>query len=464
MAMASPAEETTQNVGSNGDGAPDDDKLGTQSTIETVGPCKRRIKAEVPVAKVEDELDRNYKELVGTVQIPGFRRGHVPRRLLESRYGKEIESDVKETLVELSFQEVVKERELKVLGRPRFEQVTLAKGDPLRYEVEIEIQPEFQLGEYSGIEVEEPPLPTTVDQELEDQLSQICKESAHPDAIDPAHAEGADFITGGYTLWRGDLRLHTETDVHFVAGTDRIQGIEVPDLLAKVKARAPGATISVEVKLPDHYAQEALRGQDVRLELSIEAARRMTSHPLNDELAKHFGLENVDQLRSKVRDQIEHRHKHEQAEAVELKIIGKIADGLEFDMPEGLLQDQLAMSRMRVEMQLARAGLSRERIQEELQKVDEKKVGEELRKDFKRFFILDKIGEAEKIFATEDETEARLAVLARAYNREPDELRSEMESNGRVEALRMELRNEKVRKFLREKAKLTPAASGGATS
>src|SRR2546426_9442299 len=110
----------------------EDEGLGTAATIETVGPCKRRIKAEVPLEKVEEELDRNYRELISSVQIPGFRRGHVPRRLIEKRYGEEIEGDVKDALLGISFAEVVKEKDLKVLGRPKFDNVAFQKGEPLR--------------------------------------------------------------------------------------------------------------------------------------------------------------------------------------------------------------------------------------------------------------------------------------------------------------------------------------------
>ena len=83
MTMASTADGETI------DNTEKEETLGTQSTVENVGPCKRKIKAEVPSDKVVEELDRNYRELISSVQIPGFRRGHVPRALLEKRYGEE---------------------------------------------------------------------------------------------------------------------------------------------------------------------------------------------------------------------------------------------------------------------------------------------------------------------------------------------------------------------------------------
>ena len=115
--------ESTDNTEDTADGSTGDEALGTQYTLESAGSCKCRIKAEIPQEKVDAELDRNYKELISSVQIPGFRRGHVPRQLLEKRYGEEIEKDVKEILLGLSFQEVAKEKDLKVVGKPKFDKV-----------------------------------------------------------------------------------------------------------------------------------------------------------------------------------------------------------------------------------------------------------------------------------------------------------------------------------------------------
>ena len=79
------------------------DALGTRSEVEVVGGCRRRVKASVPADKVRAELDKNYRQLSQSIQLPGFRRGHVPRRLLEARFGEEIEGDVKESLLAVSF-------------------------------------------------------------------------------------------------------------------------------------------------------------------------------------------------------------------------------------------------------------------------------------------------------------------------------------------------------------------------
>src|SRR5262245_44774769 len=269
--MAS-ATEPTENTGQEEE--KEEEGLGTVATIETVGPCKRKIKAEVPHEKVAEELDRNYRELLSSVQIPGFRRGHVPRRLIEKRYGEEIEGDVKEALLGISFAEVVKEKDLKVLGKPKFDNIAFQKGEPLRYEVEVEVRPEFELGAYTELSVEGEEPPPVKPEEVDADLERLRQNYAELGTVDPAQAGPADLFFGHYVLHRDGLRVHSRDDVHFRPDTGQLDGFEVPDLVEKLKARGDSPVFTLRVKVPADYSEEVLRGSEVDLEFHIEETKR----------------------------------------------------------------------------------------------------------------------------------------------------------------------------------------------
>ena len=130
----------------------DEETLGTRAELEELAGCKRRLKAAIPAEKVREEVERNYTELSKMVSLPGFRRGRVPRKLLEARYGEQVDKELKEGLVAQSFSEVAKENELKVVGEPNFENVEI--NTDLEYQAEFEVRPVIELPEYKGLEVE----------------------------------------------------------------------------------------------------------------------------------------------------------------------------------------------------------------------------------------------------------------------------------------------------------------------
>jgi len=459
MASDTPPEENTETAAT-GEVDPEEEGLGTQSTIEPVGPCKRRIKAEVPQGKVEEELDRNYKELISSIQIPGFRRGHVPRRLIEKRYGGEIEGDVKEALLGMSFGEVVKEKELKVLGKPKFDQIHFVKGEPMRYEVEVEVWPEFELAEYAGIEVEPEPVPDVKPEEIDHQIDRLREQYAELAAIERGEATADDIFIGRYALHRDGIRVHSRDDVQFRPKTGILDGFAIPDLAEKVVAHRDAEVLKFDSKVPPEYSEEVLRGTDVQIEFTIEETKRIQLPPADDELAQRFDAPTIAELRARISKEIEKRLRRASDERIEAKVMDRIAEGLKFDLPEGLLQEQLKMERFKLQFALLQEGRTKEEVEEELKKVDEQVAAETFRKSFKKFFILEKIAEKEKIYATEDEVNLRVALMAQAYGQPTRAIWEELEESNRIESLRAEIRHSKVRKFLREKAKV--AGNGSA--
>jgi trigger factor len=180
-------------------------------------------------------------------------------------------------------------------------------------------------------------------------------------------------------------------------------------------------------------------------------------------MAKLYGATTLAELKDRLRKELEAHRSIEVERIIEDRVLDKLEKSVEFDLPEGLLEEQARMRRLRTELSLIETGLSREEIDAELKKLDEAGT-EDLRREVKRFFILEKIAEDEKLFATEDDVSLRVAVLARAYGRPGKEVLAELEESGRIETLRTEIRHTKTRDFLREKAKVGKAGEAAPAS
>ena len=440
------------------------DSLGTRSELEVIDACKRRIKALVPAAKVREEIDKNYRELASSIQLPGFRKGRVPRKLLEARFGEEIESDVKDALLSVSFSEVVEERELKVIGSPKFDAVRFAPDSDLQYEVEVELKPEFELGQYKGVEVTLDDAPVT-DEAVEERLKFYQLKSAQYHTIDLPSAGPDDVLGGKYDLRQNGAKVKSGVPVTFKPSSGFLQSFSVKDLPERFAAwdRTAGDPLKLDVTVNEDYPDAALRGALVTLEFFPEEARRRDVPELDDELAKRFGKETLAELRDAVRKSLEDDAQREREAAISTMVLAKIGAETEIALPQGIVetaeQSRNAMRARREE--LLKGGFPSEKVDELLAEIQpdaaqgQDEAASDVRRSVKEFFILEKIAEVEKIFATEDEVRDRLRRLAVAYGESLARTEDEMRPSGRLEDLRVSIRHEKVRAFLRKAARIT---------
>lgn len=487
-----------------------DESLGTQSEIEDLGGCKRRVKATVPAAKVVEELDRNYSDLAQTVQIPGFRKGRVPRRLLESRYGEEIESEVKESIVAASFSEVIEERELEVFSSPKFENVRFQNDSDLTYEVEFEVRPRFELPEYKGVEVAAEPGDVT-EEDVAAELEKLRRQMAALEPTSPGDIGEDGYLGGSYALFVDGNEVKKEDKLNFQPASGVLGHFYIEDLSARVAGHdwSSEAPLTFDLQVPSHFPDEVLRGKDARLEVLVTDGYAVKLPDLDDEFARTADHETLEEMKKGIRETLEKRKKREAERRIEDRILDKLADATEIEVPEALIEAQLRRNRMSREQALLEQGLSGEQVEELLAREataeergvapadkgavstdesataeergvaraderaeagdesagsagegdgEEKGTGagttEEIRRSARKYFILEAIATKEKVFVTEQNLDEKLADMARQYGMTADSLRAELDKAERLSEVRQTLKHEKVRELLRSKAKI----------
>ena len=456
---------------------PDESTLGTKAELEVLEGCKRRIKASVAVEKVREELEKNYRDLAKTIQLPGFRKGRVPRQLLESRYGEEVEKEVKESMLQQSFGEVTEEQELDVFTSPKFDDVEFGVEAGLSFTVDFEIRPVFDLPEYKGVSVAlEAAEEQDDDKHIDEEIEQLRKRLGSFEEGEMTSPGVEDFLTGSYRLLVEGEEVKEVEKAFFKPSTETVDEFFVEGLSDKVTEWAGGfdaeaigrgdakpPVLGLEIKIPAQYADEVLRGKDARLEFSLAEVHRQKLPELDDEFAKLTGSESLDDLKSKIREQLNDRRSNERNRLAEEKILDVLAEATEIEVPEGLVEVQLRQRRSQREQELIEKGVSSEDIKATLAKEgateDSKSDGDgdakdeaEIRSAAKKWFILEGVAEKEKIFVTEKVVKQRVAEMAMAYGMDPHTLQQQLVESGRMVELRQTLKHEKVREYLRKKA------------
>ena len=196
-----------------------------QVQVEDVGPCKKLLRIEIPAERVTQQLEEAYKQLSDTVVVPGFRKGHAPRRLMERKFGKQVNDDARGVLMSESFETAVKDNNLRPIGQPKFdEEIEILPGEPLAFEVTVEVQPEFEIEGYSDLHLEKPATEPTPE-EMEERIQAVRRRYATLVDVTEGSPQAEDVVTCHITLSEGDS-LHRDVPNHqFIVGQHVLIGM-----------------------------------------------------------------------------------------------------------------------------------------------------------------------------------------------------------------------------------------------
>ncbi|HZT38484.1 MAG TPA: trigger factor [Bryobacteraceae bacterium] len=415
--------------------------------------CKHEIEITVPASEVERETERVIADLQKKVRLPGFRPGKAPVGLIRSRFESDIRQDVLDRILPRYFNKKVEEDHLQVVGSPRVTDVHFEKGEPLTFKAEFEVAPEFELGEYRGIEVPYQE-PVVTDEDVNQRIEQLREQRAEYVNLDPRPIEDGDYAvialksTGGIQppIEQDELVLHIGDEETLAGFTENLRGL------------SPGDEKDFEITYPEDYGQERLAGKTIRFHGTVKAIRRKELPELNDDFAKDLGdYQNLDELRDAVRKAIfRDREMRAQQEAKE-KIVDKLVEAHNFPVPEAYIDRQIETQ---VENQLR--GLAASGVDPRQLKLDWEKVRASQRDraihNVKGSLLLDRIADREAIVVTQDELDHEVQRIARQRREPVAAVRMQLEKEGAIRRIASHIRTEKTLNFLFEQArKVAPA-------
>jgi trigger factor len=408
------------------------------------GPVKRRLEIRVPAARVTQETDAAYRRLGGRVQIPGFRRGKVPRRVLEERYAGDVRTDVVRHLVEETCAEAVRDNSLAVVASPEVVEHALTEDGMLRYVAVVEVRPTFELGEYKGLEatrkisrVEDSHVDAMVNR-LRERLAVLSTEE---ERVNVALGDVVEFDMVATSEGR-PIEKASGTGVKMEVGAGRF-----PDDLEKgIVGVTRGIETPIDVQFSPDQGDPELAGKLVCFAVTVRAIKNKVLPTVDDDFVKDLGWEScetVEQLRTKIRTDLEAHALRDADQQVRGELLGRLVEGHPFDVPESLVNRQMGAT-------LRDMGFSE--IPED--KVDEirAKLEPSATKQVRARFILEAIAKAEAIDVTREELEQEVRRQLLAAGAESEKLRQYYSSAGAVAGLRMDMLRQKALERLAELA------------
>jgi trigger factor len=427
-----------------------------QTEVKEIGPCKMQIKIEMPPEKIKEKLEAKYTDFMATATVPGFRRGLAPRELIERKFGKDIRSEVKNDLIISSCADAFKEKNIKPVADPEidFDKIEFDEAKPLAFELVVEVEPTVNLAEYTGVKVKKTPVEVTA-KDIDTAMEAIRQQNGEWQVLDKEKAKKGDMIVFDQETLVDGKRVHHNENSSMIIGQEvKFFGQPSSDIGNSLSDMKAGDSKEVKLKVPDNAEKAEYRGKESVLKVAVKEVKRINIPNLTEEWAKQIGFDSIAKMKEEVKKRL-HAQKSKEAEyKIETQVLDAILEKTPFQLPESLVNDGINYLLRRWTTQMLMEGRPEKEVAADLENM-KAKAKDMAERDIRLQFICDHIAKKEKIFVTEDEVNQRINELAGRYRKWPNEVRKYYEENQMMGQLRTDIREEKVRKLLREKAVIT---------
>lgn len=415
-----------------------------QISVEEQERWRRRMHVTVPAAIVQDEERKAARHLASRARLKGFRKGHVPARVIESRFGGALRQEALDKLVGAAYRQALAAQELRPISEGQIEDLQYAPQEDLTFAITFDVEPAFEIDRLGGFVVERP-VARLPDEQVDRVLARIQEQNGVWRPVDEGRPEIKDLVSVTITrLGDADEPVDEPREYELVLG----QGDAIPDIEDAIKTLDPGAGAAFDIAFPDDFPDEERRGQQERVRIELTSRRVLDVPELDDELARQVGdFESVDELRTKVRQDME-KEAAEQAEGVvRSRLLDLIIEANPFEVPASMVGryvDSVIGDRLG------------EIPQERLQELRER-IRPEAERAVKRILMIERVAETQGLAATEDDIDARIEEIAAANNTDAAKVYAQLQKSGRIEALERELTEKAVFDFLEKQSEITEA-------
>lgn len=394
-----------------------------QFTIEDVSTVKKILHVEIPQEKVALELDKAYENLKKTAKLKGFRPGKTPRSVLENFFKKDVHADVSSKLIQDSFINAVKEKELKIVGDPKIEPPVFDEKGPYKYDAAIEIKPVIADIDFKGLKLKKN-IYKIGDEEVEAQLKMLQKNLAQQKTIEEVRpAREDDFALITYEGFK-DGKPFEETSKTENFTMKLGQGRITKDFDTHVIGMKAGEKKDFSVNFPEDYFNPKLAGLEITYSVTLNDVREEILPEIDDDFAKSLGsFSTLEDLKKAIRENLDQGYKKRVEQELNESIFSSLISKTEFEVPEALVDFELEQIIADAERSFSyhntsmeSLGLSREILSEKYRDTAEKQI--------RRHLILDKIIEQEKLTLKDEEIEEGFKKMSESFNQPVEEIKN----------------------------------------
>ena len=396
--------------------------------VENLEHNMAKLTINVSAEELEKALDSAYKKQKGQISVPGFRKGKVPRAMIEKMYGAGVfYEDAANILMQQTYPAAIDESGVDIVSRPTVDVVQIEKGKEFIYTAEVAVRPEVTLGKYMGVTVTK--IDTTVtDEEVDAELENQRNKNARTVTVtDRPVAEGdtavIDFegFVDGVAFEGGKGENHPlEIGSHTFIDTfeDQLVG------------KNTGDEVEVNVTFPEKYQAEDLAGKPATFKVKINEIKTKELPELDDEFAQDVaGVDTLAEYKEELKKNLTEKKETEAKKTKEDEAIKKIIDKSKMDIPEAMINTQCETMVEEFAQRIAQSGLTMEQyLQFSGMTVDQLKeqVRPEALTRIQSSLVLEQIAKDENIEVTDADVDAEVEKMAKAYGMEPDKLKEYM--------------------------------------
>lgn len=408
-----------------------------KSDVETLSPTRVKLTVDLPFEEIQPHLNAAYKRIGSQVTVPGFRKGKVPSRVIDQRFGRALvlEEAVNEA-VPAAFDAAVAENQLKVVGNPDFDIKELNDGQNLEFTVEVDVRPEFDLPDLDAIVVEVDAADAS-DEDVAEQVDSLRTRFATLTDVERA-AEDGDVLLVDLA---GACEGAEVEDLNASALSFEVGGREepLPGFDAAVRGASAGDVVSFS--FPAEAGQYA--GKDIDVTVTVQKVRERELPAADDDFAMMASeFDTMAELEADIRDRVSRAKRMEQGVQARSRLHDQLVDSVDFPLPQSLLDRELE--------EHFHDGHGDEGHHAEFE--------EQARGRIKSAILLDRIAEENELQVAQEELSAWLYQQAPRYGMTPDQFANELVKAGQVQMAVTEVRRGKALAFVLEKARIVDPA------
>ena len=310
--------------------------------IEEVDSCNKKIKFVIPYSNYKKEVDKYYQKLGREVKVPGFRKGKVPASLLEKQFGPDVKKEVLSNLISNELNKAIAEKDLRAIGQPHLLEVNAEEGTDISVSASVEVLPSIDIKDYSSIEMEMK-IPRITDGEVDQTIEAFRQRKAKTVEIIDRSVQEKDLIKIDFTSMLGDKPFEggaVKDQIIQVGGGQLIEGLDKGMIGMEI-----GDNRDIKVQIPEDYHNKEIAGKEVDFNIILKGIQVQELPKLNDEFARELDnekkYENVEDMKAKIRIELEDYERKEALKATKKKFAERLTEQNPVDLPEGLIKEQV---------------------------------------------------------------------------------------------------------------------------
>jgi trigger factor len=420
--------------------------------------CRRELELEIPAEEVSKASEKVAKEFAKMARVPGFRPGKAPISLIKRRFAEDIKSEVLQNLVPETVEKAVAEQKLSLVSQPQVDKLEFTEGQPVKFRASFDVLPEFTLANYKSLEIEMPEMNLT-DEDVAKAITEMQQRAAAFTPVEGRAVQNDDFVQvklngtpegGGEPLQAESVLCHVGAEETMEPFNENLRGANAGDHK------------DFDVNYPADYPDAKLAGKLFHYSVDVLGIKTKKLPELNDEFAKDVSdATSLDELKTKIRESLEHERAHRQKDLQREKVIGELVKLHDFPVPETLVEHQMDVRLERVVRSLAQQGVDPRAVNVDWVSL-RRRQEERAKEDVKAELVIDRIATEEKIEVTDEELDHEIEHMAGHSGESAEAFRARLTKQGALDRMKAKLRSDKTIDWLAQNASVKTVAAASA--